>query len=302
MADIDNFENGMTEEEMAALEEENRQPVNPEAPKEEDTTAKPESAEETETPSAAPTEQKTDEEATGSDPENPPKVEVKDGDETPDDPKKPWHTHPRWIARENKMKALEKELEEQKAWRESVESRLAPAPADDDAVLEIPDWFAELYGSEDPEKDQQVYKRYLSARKAEEDQIVERVTGRVAAEQTQQTEQEKADLEWVDSELSAVRESMQDGDPAFEDNELLKVIKDFRPMKEEDGQLVPDFGAAYDILKMQKSKAPATPEPPKPKQPTQQKKDLAAHVPSAVSEPGTETVASNESLALDPPW
>lgn len=298
MADIDNFENGMTEEEMAALEEENRQPVNPETPKEEDTTAKPESAEETETPSAAPTEQKTDDNPEGSEPEKKPEPEG----EKPEGKKMDFHDHPRWIARENKMKAQEKELNELKAWKESVESRLAPAPADDDAVLEIPDWFAELYGSEDPEKDQQVYKRYLSARKAEEDQIVERVTGRVAAEQTQQTEQEKADLEWVDSELSAVRESMQDGDPTFEDNELLKVIKDFRPMKEEDGQLVPDFGAAYDILKIQKSKAPATPEPPKPKQPTQQKKDLAAHVPSAVSEPGTETVASNESLALDPPW
>jgi hypothetical protein len=297
MADIDSFENGMTPEEMAALEEENRQPANPEAPAEIST--KPVQAEETETLPAPSTEQKTDEEEEGSEPGKKPDVINQD-----DEDKLPFHKHPRWIAQQQKLKEKDEQIARLTEAQERIEARIRSVDeaAEKDQPLAIPEWFTELYGSDDPEKDQEVYQRYLVAEKAREDELVARATERISAEKTQQAEQESADLEWVDSQIAAVRAGMEDGDQAFEDNDLLKIIRDYKPMKEEDGALVPDFVAAYGILKaLNGSKSPA-PTTQKPVQATTQKKALAAHTPAAVSTPETETIASNESLALDRPW
>ncbi len=284
---------------MAALDEENRQPVNPEPQiveekKEgEDTTAKPVQAEEKETPTATPTEEKTEEKETGSEPKK-----------QPDEENLPFHKHPRWIAQQQKLKEKDQEIAELKAAQERIEARLQSSDkkVEDEQPIAIPSWFQELYGSDDPEKDQQVYRDYLAAEEARENERIERVKQSIAAEETQRSEREKADLEWVDNQIAAVREGLSETDPKFEDNELLKVIKDYRPMKEENGELVPDFGAAYSILKALKSSGQAPAPAPKPVQQTAQKKALAAHTPSAVGEPEAGTIASNESLALDPPW
>lgn len=307
MGDIDSFENGMTPEEMAALDEENRQPVNPVAPvveeekDEEDASAKPVQAEETETPTATPTEEKTDEEEKGSDPEKQPNVTTPKED---DEDKLPFHKHPRWIAQQQKLKEKDEQIAKLIEAQERIETKLQSSDKtdQDEQPLAIPDWFTELYGSDDPEKDQEVYRRYLGAEKQREDELVTRATERIAAEKTQQAEKESADLEWVDSQIAAVREGLKDGEPDFEDNELLKIVRDYKPMKEENGELVPDFGAAHGILKALKASPTATPVVTKPAQATAQKKALAAHAPAAVSTPESDTVASNESLALDPPW
>lgn len=301
MAEIDTFDNGMTEEEMAELNGENAQPVNPEPTKieeeekddtVEDNTTKPEMAEEKETPPASSTEQKTDEEKeTGSDPEN-----------TPDENKLPFHKHPRWIAQRKKEEFLETQLAETNAKLEELQKQIKPAAELATDPVAIPEWFTELYGSDDPEKDQAVYQKYLKAQEAEEEDRYKRFRERLDRETTEASEREKEDLEWVDSQIAHVRESLEEGQPDFDNNALLKIVWDYKPMKEEDGVLVPDFMAAYNILINMKStsESPA----PKPKDPAvEQKKKLAAHPTTASGESQTEgAIASNETLALDPPW
>lgn len=263
---MEEFENGLTEEENKALIGE------PEA------VANPEGEEEKETPAVPPAEEKTNEEEEGSDPENTPEEKL------------PFHKHPRWIAQQNREKALEAEIA---ALRETVETRIAPQDDEETEELpEMPEWFVAAYG-DDPE----LWEQYLAIEEQKEAEREERILQRIAERTSQKADEEKASLEWVDTQLASVRENLQEGEPDFDDNALLKVVTDFRPSDEE-GNL--DFRAAYEILQKMGNAAPVTKTEGNGS--IQDKKRLASHTPGSGGEPNAETVTTSEDLAKDRPW
>ena len=274
---IDEFTNGLTPEEQAELDK--------------DEMANPGNGTADDTATATPTEKKNDEEEDGSDPS---KTKPKSDE---DENNLPFHKHPRWIAQRKKEEALEAELQEAREWREKYEpviESVAKGGGEETTELPpIPDWFITAYG-----EDEELWALHLENEERLEAEREERIIARIKSEQEESTTREQQDLQWVDDQLASVRENLQEGEPDFEDNELLKIVTDFRPSDEE-GNL--DFRAAYTILLKTKSAgAPA----PKPKNGSIiDKKNLAAHVTPSSSEPETEHIASNEEFANgNKPW
>lgn len=278
---MDEFDNGFTPEEQEALEKGEKV----------ETTANPVGDEEKETPTATPTEEKTEEGETGSEPEKKPKSDE-------DEDKLPFHKHPRWIAQRKKEEALERELQEERAWREKYEpvlEKISTSGGDEETELPpIPDWFITAYG-----EDEELWALHVENETRLEQEREDRIVARLKAEKEEESSREAQDLQWVEDQLASVRDNLQEGEPDFDDNALLKVITDFRP-SDEDGNL--DFRAAYNIL--QRMKADGTAPAPKPKNDsTSDKKNLAAHVTPSASETETEHVASNEDFANgEKPW
>jgi hypothetical protein len=276
---IDEFTNGLTPEEQAELDK--------------DEMANPDNGTADDTATVTPPDKTNDEEEEGSDPDKKPKA----GEEA-DDEKTPFHKHPRWIAQRKKEEALEAELQEARAWREKYEpviESVAKGGGEETTELPpIPDWFITAYG-----EDEELWALHLENEERLETEREERIIARIKSEQEESTTREQQDLQWVDDQLISVRENLQEGEPDFEDNELLKIVTDFRPSDEE-GNL--DFRAAYNIL--QKMKSAGTAPAPKPKNGSiVDKKNLAAHVIPSSSEPDTEHVASNEEFANgNKPW
>lgn len=262
---MEEFENGLSEEENKALIGD-------------ETVANPEGEEEKETPAVPPADDKTNEEETV------PPTENKDEEE-----KLPFHKHPRWIAQQNREKALEAEIA---ALRETVETRIAPQEEETEELPEMPEWFAEAYG-DDPE----LWEKYITIENQKETEREERLLARMEERTSQRAEEEKKSLEWVDTQLASVREGLQEGEPDFDDNALLKVVTDFRPSDEE-GNL--DFRAAYNILQKMGTAAPVTKTEGNGS--IQDKKRLASHTPGSGGEPTAETVTTSEDLAKDRPW
>lgn len=276
---IEDFENGMTDEELAALEEEG-------------TMANPGNGTADETAAATPPEKTNDDEEDGSQPVK--KAKVAD-DEEDDDSKTPWHKHPRWIAQRKKQEALEAELQEQREWREKMEAQLQQRTGaeEDEELPPIPSWFIEAYGD-----DAELWALHVENETKREAEAEERILARLQARQQEESGREEQSLQWVDDQLAEVRENLADGEPDFEDNALLKIVTEFRPSDQE-GNL--DFRAAYNILQKMKPivEAPA----PKPKNGTIDKKNIAAHVIPSSSEPEDEVIASNETFQNgDKPW
>lgn len=276
---MEEFENGLTEEENKALIGEPETVIEEVVPVVE-TVANPEGEVEKETPTVPPAEDKTNEKGEGSEPENTPEEKL------------PFHKHPRWIAQQNREKALEAEIAAQNEKLASLESRIPVKEEETPQIPDMPEWFVAAYG-DDPE----LWEKYYSIEAQKEIEREERLLAKIEERTSQKAEEEKKSLEWVDTQLASVRESLKDGEPDFEDNALLKVVTDFRPTDEE-GNL--NFRAAYDILQKMGTVAPVTKIEGNGS--IQDKKRLASHTPASGGEPTIETVTTSEQLSNDPPW
>lgn len=297
MAGIDDFENGMSDEELKALD------------KDDTPTANPENGDGEGTPTVPPTEEKTNEEKEDGEGSEPKK--------TPEEFKGTFHTHPRWIAREKKLKeyeerdrAREAELAELRGKLDIVSDSIASArqAQEDGEEVKIPEWFVTLYG-----EDEEAYLKYLEAEEARladfEEKAIKRIETRRETAAREAEEREAADLKWVDDSLDALRTELQEDQledfdtMSKEDQEsftrdVLRIVRDYTPT-DEDGNI--DFRKAYNILQNEKA-AEAAKADPKPKNSVQDRKRLAGRAPSA-NEPNTEEVASNETFARgDKPW
>lgn len=147
------------------------------------------------------------------------KVEPKGTD---DDKPIPFHKHPRWLAREERLNELEAKL----AQYEAKPQGDAPTP---------PSEFVELFGN-----DPQVWAKYNQFSERQKQDWKNELLSELQQQQQQQlTETRKWDL-WVDNQL----EELRDEGKAFKKNELLKVIGEYKPT-DADGNL--DFRKGYEL-------------------------------------------------------
>lgn len=150
----------------------------------------------------------------------------------------PFHEHPRWIAHQ-------KELEELRAFKEEVVPQLEQLRTLKDTPQPtgtVPDWFRELYGD-----NVEAYKKL----QAHEQQTYQEIEQRVLNAQEARKQQELQEISkwngWVDGEVSR----LQSEGKAFEKNELLKVMIDYRP-SDDKGNF--DFNKGYAIYEALKTK------------------------------------------------
>lgn len=287
---IDDFENSMDEEELDKLNNE-------------DASANPDNGnEEEETSTVPPTEEKLqdEEEGAGSDPEK-----------QPEEYKGPFHKHPRWIAREKRLKeyeerdrAREAELVELREKIGEVSQNIATAREEQEAGEEvtIPEWFVTLYG-DDPD----AYLAWLDAEEAKEQEREERLLKRMEDRKVEASQKEEADVQWVEDQLTSLQEELEEeGLETFDGlseeelkefhNGVLRIVRDYIPT-DEDGNI--SFRKAYNIL--QNEIAAETAKATKPKSSVPDKKRLTSRAPSA-HESSTEEVASNETFQTERPW
>lgn len=174
-----------------------------------------------ETPSESPTQEQTVVTEEGSQPEKPAQAQV------------PYHEDPRWIQKEQEIREL-------KQWREENAPLLEKLKTKSAEEVEIdPDW-AELFGA-DPE----AYKKWTSYEGKLADRILERISKDVAAKETAIKEQNA----WVENELNSLRADNKQ----FDENELLKVMREYSPSDEEGNY---DFKKGYQIYEALKKGAP----------------------------------------------
>lgn len=142
-------------------------------------------------------------------------VETDEAPNTPEEEHIPFHKHPRWIERE-------RELEELRAFRESVEPRLSEF----DQVRtqletqsrnneEVPDWFVELYGDNDL-----AWAKYSARERQREEEIELRAIDRLERRQVEAQQESQKWVKFVDDGFR----NLEDQGKRFNRNELANFM------------------------------------------------------------------------------
>ena len=179
---------------------------------------------EKETPSDSPTENEPKDDKPG------------EGKDTPED-LKGFHQHPRWIERENEIKSL-REQQEQNA-RELAELREQNSKKE---PSEVPDWFRELYGDNEV-----AYRKYEEHEKARTDEIKVKVLEEQHQAQVQAQAETQKWNSWVEDEIGKLEKEGKQ----FDKNEFINTMLAYRPTDENNNF---DFQAGYRIYEALKAK------------------------------------------------
>ena len=157
------------------------------------------------------------------------------GKNTDDDLSTPFHKHPRWIERENELKALkerdeirEKEIADLKQFKEQTSQKLSSSNTN------IPEWFSTLYG-DNPE----AWKQYSEHDKAVREEMKREILEAQEQKVQEAQEQEKYWNSWVDAEMG----KLESKGYKFNRDELAQVMLKTRPTDDK-GNL--DFEAGYE--------------------------------------------------------
>lgn len=164
--------------------------------------------------------------------------------ESQDDDNIPFHKHPRWIEREQKLQELLEEREENQriiadlsnSTRE-VSDKLSKF---DVVSADIPDWFSELYGENETAWIK--YQQQQEIQKEELKQEILREQAPLLHEMQERLENEKWNT-WVNTEM----ESLESKGYKFDRNALMKTVLEFKPT---DSQGNFDLEAGYKILQL----------------------------------------------------
>ena len=166
--------------------------------------------------------------------------ENKEQDTAPSDAAKqtqeevPFHKHPRWKEMYEDNKALKERLA-------TLESSKSQPSQSANKQTDIPDYWKDLYG-DNAERTWSAHMRTLDDVKR---QAVEETEQRLNAKRRQEQETQQQAQRYVEDSLSNLKAEGK----SFDDNELLKVVSDYRPITS-DGQW--DFEKAYQILQLMK--------------------------------------------------
>lgn len=152
-----------------------------------------------------------------------------EGGNTPED-NIPFHKHPRWIEREEELKALrerdevyEREIAELKAL--SIKNE----------PVNVPEWFKELYG-----ENETAYQKYL-----EHEQVrTEEIKKKVIEEQEQKVKQQQDETEKWNKWVSSEYDKLESEGYKFDRDKFAKVMLDYMPTDEQNNL---DFKKGYKI-------------------------------------------------------
>src|SRR3990167_380533 len=186
--------------------------------------------EEKKTPAESPTEIKPKEADEKEKPE--------EGENTPNEDDLPFHKHPRWIERENKLKELEekyelttKELGELKTLKEQIYHK--------ETTAKIPDWFVESYG-----EDQVAWEKYEARQKDWETQFEKRFFEKMELKQRKQEEDKKRSDSWAEDGVQGLKALGLE----FDKNLLFKLmLENQKEVTNSSGNL--DFNLGYKLYK-----------------------------------------------------
>lgn len=172
-------------------------------------------------------------------------------DNIPAEDKLPFHKHPRWIAREQKIKDYESEISELRQFREEAEPLLKGLK---DQNVELPDWWKTTYG--DSEDSTKAYRIYLENNRAERDKIKEEVLQEIESRSSKEVQAEQQSEEALKSQVA----EMKDEGEKFDEHKLAQFMLDYEKEFGPAGLL--DESGQYDMRKslrlMQRMNPPAT--------------------------------------------
>jgi hypothetical protein len=172
-----------------------------------------------------------------------PKVEEpKEGDVLKDD-NVPFHKHPRWIERENELKTLREQQEENAkviAELSSLKDEIKPK------ATVVPEWFKELYGDNEI-----AYQKYSEHHQKEVEDIEQNLIKRQEDQRIKATQETQKWDKWVTDEIGKLRSEGKE----FDENKLKKVMLDYSPTDTNNNL---DFQKGYKIYEALETKVDNT--------------------------------------------
>ena len=172
--------------------------------------------------------------------------------ETPDENKDiPFHMHPRWKEKDEKIARLEKALEEQtnsmgemKTGIDDIRQNLASKEPSEQYQV-----FKELFDNGSLGDDQlnqawEKFQKLVPQQSVNVDELKQSLRQELAKEQEEKKSQEQALIEWSRQQI----QELKDEGKTFDENKLLKVIEKYSPTN---GQGHTDFNKAYELLKLE---------------------------------------------------
>ncbi len=155
------------------------------------------------------------------------------GDNTPDVKDEPFHKNPRFKRLVEEKNQLHSEVETLKTQLQELGTKVNnPIQANS----QVPDWFVELFGNS-PE----AWSKYQTKQTEERNTIKQEVMRELESRATEQRQNQEKWNNWVGQQV----ESLKDEGLSFDNNELMKVMVDYRPTDDE-GNL--DFKKGFAIL------------------------------------------------------
>ena len=178
-----------------------------------------------ETPPESPPEKKTEQEKSPS--------QEGEKESTPEEDKVPFHKHPRFqeITRENRE--LKEAVKGLSKFREEAEPKLKELGQKGQP---IPQWFANTFG-----ENEQAWEQYQGYEKELRQKIKDEFYQEQEELGKQQEAEQKKWSDWTSNQL----QQLKDEGLKFDQNELLKVLVEYKPMDDE-GNL--NFHKGYEIL------------------------------------------------------
>lgn len=169
----------------------------------------------------------------------------------------PFHKHPRFKALIEEKQQLKQTVEELLPLKEEVERMKQEIQhrGEYQTSLQIPDWFSELFG-----ENEQAYQKYLSHTQAEREHIKADVMHEFQQAAEVRSQEEERWNKWVDHSINALKEQGH----TFNQNELMKVMVDYRPTDDQ-GNL--SFEKGYALLEKLTAAQPSS---------AKEKKDIAS--------------------------
>lgn len=164
------------------------------------------------------------------------------GENTPGD-NVPFHKHPRWKEMHDRNKAMEAELSALRDFRESQEKRSQETESQRDTsqTPKIPKWFSDIHGT-----NVEAWQEYLSGAAEQRNGAVQEAIRQIESKQQQQAQAQQQAQTYVDEQIQTLKDVGHD----FDNNELLKIVADYRPINEQGNW---DFVKAHEILMLKKS-------------------------------------------------
>ena len=212
--------------------------------------------EEKETPADSPTETKPEEEKPSQEGEKESSEEKKPEDSNTPEEQIPFHKHPRWKEIYSKNQELEQKVAELSRFKEEISPKLQEL---EEKKQPIPNWFADTFG-----EDEAKWEAFQTYDRQRREEIKDEIYSENEEYYRNQQEQTKKWSDWTTNQL----QDLKDEGLKFEENELLKVLVDYKPVDDQ-GNL--NFHKGYEIL----LKGKAADEVEKSRK-TEQKKKIAS--------------------------
>lgn len=202
------------------------------------------------------------------------KVDPSEANIPDDNEKVPLNKNKRWKEIRQQNEALQKRIEEMQSAhsKELSEIKSFIQNGQKSTKSEVPPAFKKIFGEGSEELWKEWQTLFPNGQPVDANDLKAQVLSDIRKEQAEQAEASKKQVEWVEGELSKLKEEGL----KFDKNELLSILEKYTPT---DGNGMLDFRKGYELLELANKSKPAN-------QRKEIRKTLAANTsPQGVSEP-----------------